>query len=226
MKKRLFVVAALIFFFVGSYSTTAYADSNSYNITIDGNFEDWQDKPKTTITSPGDDYNIKEGSLLADSEYIYFMIDMSPVKGNGYNTMQPAGYKLTIGEKVYWLTINGTFNTNDNSVIGQRKEVSVFAWAEDNSVNTTLANAQAMTYRKQTELSYNDMLECRIPLADLNSSNGGSQTITLSNTNLGSQTMTVTGGSTGPILLAAAGFGLAAFGIWRFSKGKKARRVQ
>ena len=195
--------------------------SNPYGITIDGNFEDWADKPKTDIAEPWDDYNYKQGSLLADSDNIYFFIDMSPVQGNGYNTLQPSGYKLTVGNKVFDLTFNGIFNNQDASTIGQKKSLTIYCWAEDGTVNEILPDAQAMVSRVKTKLNYDDIMECKIPIADLKLETSGSQQITLSNSNLGTQTMVVNGGSTGPVVLSSIGLGIAVVGVVGFKKRKK-----
>ncbi|WP_396442394.1 Firmicu-CTERM sorting domain-containing protein [Leuconostoc mesenteroides] len=55
------------------YPSPVKADTaNNYNITIDGNFEDWADKPKTDIFFDYNNGNVtKQGSFLSDDKYLY-----------------------------------------------------------------------------------------------------------------------------------------------------------
>lgn len=89
MRKAILFVTALLtgVLLWGASTTVASANTNNatsdnLGITIDGNFDDWQDKPMTTIKEPWDDYNIKKGSMLADANNLYLYINMSPKKGN------------------------------------------------------------------------------------------------------------------------------------------------
>ena len=66
-----------------------------------------------------------------------------------------------------------------------------------------------------------DVMEIKVPVKSFGGAADDGQTITMTNVALGNQTLTVTGGSTGPILLAAGGFGIALFGIWQFNRRKK-----
>ena len=134
---------------------------------------------------------------------------MAP-EGHNYHNLQPSGHKLTIGNKVFWMTFNNTFPSEDLSVIGQTKDVQVNFWAEDNSVNVTIPE----TYACKTDFSdtsYSDEVEVAIPFEQLKVEATSSQTITYSNANLGEQTITVTGGSTGPWILAGIAVVIAGY---------------
>ena len=213
----LFIIAVLML----KQPDRVYAADNSYGITIDGNMSDWDDKPKTDISFSWDTYNIKQGSLLADDNNIYFFIDMAPLTSNdhqgGYAVLQTSSYKLTVGSKVFWINVDNTFGWAWG-VEGQSKAVNLWIWAEDNSLNGYLTGVLAYMYRKPMTGGYSDQLECLIPLSALNLQDGGSQTITLSNQNLGQQTLTTTGGDTGAVLLVVAALGLAAFAVFKISR--------
>ncbi|NJP41295.1 hypothetical protein HCH52_09560 [Oscillospiraceae bacterium HV4-5-C5C] len=198
-----------------------YAADNNYGITIDGDMSDWSDKPMTDISFSWDTYNIKQGSLLADDNNIYFFIDMAPLTSEdhqgGYAVLQTSSYKLTVGSKVFWINVDNTFAWAWG-VEGQSRAVNLSIWAEDNSLNGYLPGVEAYMYRKPMTGGYSDQLECLIPLSALNLQDGGSQTITLSNQNLGQQTLTATGGNTGATLLVVAALGLATYAVIRLSR--------
>lgn len=195
--------------------------TNSYGIKIDGEFNDWSDKPQTRITVPGDDYNVKTGGLLADKNSIYFYIDMSPVQGNGYNTLQPAGYKLTVGNKIFDLTFNGGFTSGDTSMIGQKKSLTITCWSSSDNSTLDMSKAQAILSRVETKQSYDDIMECEILISSLKLEGTTSQQISLTNSNLGTQTLVVNGGSTGPVVLTAIGLSIAVVGVTRLAYKKR-----
>ena len=69
------------------------------------------------------------------------------------------------------------------------------------------------------------VLECAVPYASLTGiSDTSGQTITLANPNLWSGTIEASGGSTGPIVLASAGFVIAIAGAIKLSGFKFKRR--
>ncbi|MFC6206289.1 Firmicu-CTERM sorting domain-containing protein [Levilactobacillus tongjiangensis] len=225
MRKAILFVTALLtgVLLWGASTTVASANTNNatsdnLGITIDGNFDDWQDKPMTTIKEPWDDYNIKKGSMLADANNLYLYINMSPKKGNGYNEMQGYGYVLTAGSKTYDLQFNNVTGTaTDKSKTG-----SVNIWNRTDGVNDPTTGAQVMVHRFKTGQNFNDVMEAKVPIADLKLA-GGSQTFKMTNSNLGSQTLTVTGGSTGPVVLAGVGFAIALGGVVKLNKSRKKR---
>lgn len=223
MKRSLkMFVTALVFLGVFSLGPTAYAASNDFGITIDGYFDDWADKPKTQITSPGDDFNIKEGTLLADSTNVYFYLSMS-ANGIGYNNLQTAGYKLVIAGKTYYLTFSNEIGGGTETT----KEIGVSAWCEDNGQNYSLPNAKIIESRNPVGDGYSDMVEFSIPYGDLglDSTIVNEIALEISNPNLGSQTITTTGGSTGPYLIAGIGLVAAVASIFFMKRAKTKGKI-
>lgn len=220
--KIISVLLLTIFALFGHCFKASASDiTSSYGIKIDGEFGDWSDKPKTKITEPGDDYNVKVGSLLADKDNIYIYIDMSPIQGNGYNTLQPAGYKLTVGNKTFDLTFNGGFTSGDSSMIGQKKSLTITCWSQSDTSTLDMSKSQAIVSRIETKQSYDDIMECEIPISSLKVESTTSQQISLTNLNLGTQTLVVNGGSTGPVVLATIGLSIAVLGVTRLSYKKR-----
>lgn len=141
-----------------------------------------------------------------------------PKKVIGYNEMQGYGYVLTAGSKTYDLQFKDvTGTTTDKSKTG-----SVNIWNRTDGVNDPTTGAQVMVHRFKTGQNFNDVMEAKIPIADLKLA-GGSQTFKMTNSNLGSQTLTVTGGSTGPVVLAGVGFAIALGGVVKLNKSRKKR---
>jgi len=199
------------------------------NINIDGGFDDWSDITKTKIRETGDDYNVKEGALLQYNGDVYIYINMSPHMGNGYAALQPSGYKLTIGNKTYDLTVkntNGDKYTSLNST-GETKNIIMDIYdSQDNKYVGKPAGVDGSVTRKATDAGGDtDIFEIKIPLKDFVGSSDDGQTISLVNHNLGDQKMVATGGSTGPVVLASIGFGIALFGLWQFDRRKKHNEV-
>jgi uncharacterized protein (TIGR04145 family) len=206
---------------LNTIAVRADSGNSRYGITIDGNFNDWHDISKTEIKENGDDYNIKQGALVADDDDIYIYINMSPKHGNGYSTLQPAGYVLKVGKKVYYLTLKDT-----SVATNATKAISVDAWESDSTggnVSGQLSTAQGAVHRYKTTNGTNDVAEVKIPLSTLKVANTSNQSISLTNANLGTQTLTATGGSTGPVVLASVGFILAIGGVLAYTKRKKLR---
>lgn len=218
MKKRvlLFLSAVLLFL----WPTRVLA--NSFGIQIDGKFNDWQAQPKTELKVSGDDYNIKQASLLADEDYLYFYLNMAPYTGNGYNTLQTSSYKLTIQNKVIWLDFE--VHNLHSLTVGKLTPFKIKAWAEDGSLGSgkILNNAQAMLVRQPVKTGYSDVIEMRIPLRDFNLALSSQATISLSNQNLGEQTLTTTGASSWPFLLVGLALLLSLLGVSRYVARKHA----
>lgn len=225
MKKSVKLVGLLLIF-IGSFflHPIAYAAENDFGIVIDGAFSDWADKPITKLTTSGDDFNVKEGSLLADTKNIYFYLNMSE-SGVGYHDLQPAGYKLVIAGKTYWLTFSNTLASND--AIGTSKKISVSAWREDNGQNYSIPNGLIMETRQAVGDGYSDMIEFSIPYGDLglDSTIVDEISLVISNKNLGDQEISTTGGSTGPFIIAGVGF-LLGIGAWYLRKKKAAKVIR
>lgn len=229
VRRVMFVMTVLMGVMLWGGLPTAHAanngsTTNKYDISIDGNFDDWSDKPMTTVKEDWDDYNIKKASLLADDNNIYFYLNMSPEHGGGYSTLQPSGYVLKIGSKTFYVT----FKANGNLTDGATVDGTVNAWNSDVSGSGDLSQATMKVHRFKTANGHNDIMEAKIPLSELKVA-GGSQTITMKNDNLGSQTLTATGGSTGPVVLAGVGLIIALGSVVTFTrtraKAKKQRKA-
>ncbi|MFB9769915.1 Firmicu-CTERM sorting domain-containing protein [Lactiplantibacillus modestisalitolerans] len=192
------------------------------NIKIDGGFDDWAGVSKTKIREPGDDFNVKEGALLQYDGNLYIYINMSPNRGSGYRTLQPSDYKLTIGNVVYDLTIENADGQTYQALskVDQTQAITMGVYNEKtNDWQAKPAGASGYVTRKRTATGgFTDIFEVKLPLKALGASADDGQTITLKNSTLGAESMTVSGGSTGPILLAGSGFGLALLGFWQYRR--------
>lgn len=192
------------------------------NIKIDGGFDDWAGVSKTKIRFRGDDYNVKEGALLQYGGNLYIYINMSPNIGGGYSALQPDGYKLTIGKLVFDLRVENadgqTFQPLKKA--DQTQAVTMGIYNENTrDWQAKPAGVNGFATRKVTATGgQTDIFEMKLPLKALGASADDGQTITLKNGNLGDESMTVSGGSTGPILLAGSGFGLALLGFWQYRR--------
>lgn len=199
--------------------------TGSPNLKMDGSFDDWADITKTKIRESDDDYNVKEGALLQYDGNLYIYINMSPNKGAGYVQMQPSGYDLTIGGRKYTLTLEKADGSTYQQLSsdGQTEAVTMGIYDTIGSTwSATPKDASGYVTRMATSTGGStNVLEVKIPLSNFAGANDDGQMITLQNNNLGRETMTVTGGSTGPVLLASAGFGIALIGVWQFNRRKK-----
>lgn len=195
------------------------------DIVIDGAFDDWANVDKTKIRESDDDYNVKDGAMVQYGGNLYIYINMSPNTGNGYARLQPSGYKLTIGNTTYDLTVEnadgGTFTPLSSVGATQSITMGIYC-AKTNSWTAKPDDVEGAATRVATQTGgSSDVFEIKLPLKDFKASSADGQTITLKNDNLGKQSMTVTGGSTGPVLLASSGFGIALFGLWQFNRRKR-----
>lgn len=201
------------------------ASFRDYNIVIDGDMSDWQDKPKTVITPYDSIYNNHEVSLLSDDNNIYFYVQMAKAGGN--NTMITSEYILDIGDIEFAILmpdINNPYSglpiTNDTLKIGESMPVGVAAQLRRGSSSsissqyTVLSDSNVKAYitRTPNNDSFVDEMEVQIPFNILGIEDSTSQTISLSNPNLGTQNATTSGGSTGPIVLTIVAILLATLG--------------
>ncbi len=224
MLKKLAI--AIIVVIISSVPFTVSASSSSYNIVIDGDMSDWQDKPKTVITPYDSIYNNHEVSLLSDGTNIYFYIQMAKAGGN--NTMITSEYLLDIGDVEFAINISDRNNpysglviNNDTMKIGESISVGLAAQLRKGT-STTIpssytvlndSNAKGAITRTPNGDSFVDEMEVQIPISSLGIENSTSQTITLSNPSLGPQQASISGGSTGPIILVIVASLFALFGI-------------
>lgn len=198
--------------------TSTNSNNNSLGIVIDGKFDDWKDKPITQLFTDNDQYNIKQASLLADTQNIYFYLDMASLNSSGYNTLQTSSYLLTIKGQQIYLTFSNTIPSGGN--IGKSQSINVSGWNQMNNASYSMPNTQAIETRQATTNSYTDIVEIAIPYADLGLNNtiSDSIAITIKNDNLGSQTIHTNGGSTGPIVLSGVGLSMALLGFFVYKR--------
>lgn len=236
MKKL--ILAMLVLLGLASFSVTTNVQAavtsnpanNTSGIKIDGNFDDWKDKPITDITSGTDDYNVKHESLLADQNNIYFYLDMSPEHGNGYRDMQTAGYEMTVGDRQFSLRMIDLSNLQEN----KPQKVRFQIWEDDanNQGRVNKASTETVAYVNKVPINvdkrivhgYTDELEFKMPLSELGITGTTSQEITMTNKTLGDQTLHVMGGSTGPVVLAISGFAIALLAVVKMPKINELRK--
>lgn len=221
MKKFLLFFTCLITFLC--FSPVVKADQK---ITVDGKFDDWNAIPKTDISFSYDPYNIKQMALLVNDQELDLYINMSPYRGNGYSTLQPAGYQLWIGSRHYFLdfkSVEGQYFDSNNLTPGSSKPFKVYIYEDNGRVSKLSATSLGYVTREKTELSHNDIAEVKLPLSDFEVDNLVDQKITIRNYNLGDQELVVTGASTSPYLLGALGLIFATSFIYykkRVAKGR------
>lgn len=216
-----------------SSSALSPSDNNqagNLGITIDGNFDDWADKTKHAMQISGDDDNIKYASLLTDQNNIYFYILMSPKLSGGYTNFQPDGYQLKVGGKMFYLSFNN--HSTVKLEMDHKQSVPLNIYSSD-GVNNNLIG-QAYVARQTLDQKMGDgttvkgssyIMECAVPFSSLGGiSSTSGQTITLANPTLWDGTIEASGGSTGPIVLASAGFVIAIAGAIKLSGFKFKRR--
>lgn len=234
-----------------SSTETKNADTNNVSgdlgINIDGDFNDWNDKTMTEVHWKGDNDNRELATLLADDKYVYFYVLMEPHLEGGYKTFQPSGYKLHVGDAVYDITLNNGQTVNLANGSTQAVSVTVFdnkKYEKDqNSMDATINNAGEAyvgnTTIDQTAYEYikdhgnsavtvqtpSYQWEVRIPLKNLtSSSNETGQDISLTTTTIWTDTLHTSGGSTGPVVLASAGFLIAAITVLKTTGFKLKKR--
>jgi uncharacterized protein (TIGR04145 family) len=212
--------------------------TGAVTIKIDGDFSDWSDLPKTVVSSwnpPESDENAtrtayKHESLVADANNIYLYVRMTEAGGN--NTMVAASYLLTVGTNTYRFQLanlageNVSF-TKTSLAVGQTQEYKLRAQLASGTSSTLTSsdavmqdsNVKAFVTRTANVASdnpdgYTDEMELCIPFSALGitGTNTG-QVITERNDSIGNQTLSTSGGSTGPVVLAGIGFGVAILGV-------------
>ncbi|MFH5811301.1 Firmicu-CTERM sorting domain-containing protein [Companilactobacillus sp. FL22-1] len=214
----LLIFGALVL--TGTTNVEAATNSNNTDIKIDGNFNDWKDKP-ITKSNRG---LIKKESLVADKDNVYFYASMSPRHGVGYQEIARSGYKLTVGDKTFLLTVDP-----DDYASGNRlTTMNVQEIDGDGKINKVAESSQVYIKSKVNQgngKGFKLDMEFKLPLSELGITNTASQDITLSNEDLGSKTLHVVGGSTGPVLLAISGLAIALFAIFKMPRIKRLRET-
>lgn len=187
-------------------------DATSYvPITIDGNYEDWQDKPHSQLSYSWDSgNNYHSAALYRDDTYVYLHVRMSPTsytQFNGYNYLFRADNK-----DFYVLAIT----PNNTSIV-----------EGDNLLEIRRQNGYQVIYDSVGYVTRTagqpDEWELRFPLEAFPGASKNIRTITFQCSNLGEQVLTATGTPTLPFLLAGTGFVIAAvgYGIKRRKRSAK-----
>lgn len=214
MRKIFFaILIALGIVSTGMTTVVKADDTNKFGITIDGNFDDWKDKPMVDFKNPWDTDPVKEASLLTDGKYIYYYVTMSKT-GKANYPMQVNDYELTVGGKMHVIYIKNANNLPENA----NRTVML----QDTSVGDyNMVNSPAIvhTYAKNGNL-YASM-EAKIPFSDLHGSVAGDQDISMKTPLLGNKVVYAKGASTGPVVLASVGFGIAVLSLFTVPKLRK-----
>lgn len=177
------------------------ADSDYLGISIDGNYDDWSDKPYSKIQYPWDDGNrYHEGSLYRDGDYVYLnikMSDLSYTQFNGYN------YRFTVdGQEKYVVAVppDGTSVSDGNTPLVIR----------DQNGYSVIDNAGGVVTR---EAGHGDEWELKIPLSFFTDGPESVREVTFYTPNLGPQELVSAGTDTGAVYIAGIGFAVAAAGF-------------
>jgi len=183
--------------------------SDYVGITIDGNYDDWADKPHTQIQyslDSGNNYHL--GALFRDAEYVYLHIKMSP---SGYTQFNGYNYRFTTDNKVdYVLAVppEGTSIVDGNNPLVIRRQNGYHIIGGASGFVTRTAGQP-------------DEWELSIPLSFFDKNHYDQiRTISFYCSNIGPQELIATGTPTLPFLIAGAGLIFAAAG-YRLSKRKR-----
>jgi len=184
--------------------------ASKYNIQIDGNFDDWSSISKSSFN--GGNHNgdgTQEAAFVADDDNVYFYLDTAPDGGNGAAKVPSnMNYTLKVGNKSYDIAL-----TMPNGLgAGKVKQFTISA------NGAVVESASGIVNREKRRHGNKEVIEMRIPLSALNVSKTTSQNISIGD---GTDSITTTGGSTGPVVLAAIGFGIAGLGVMRVNKKRK-----
>lgn len=228
------VCSVIIFVLFVATPGRAYADTNvgisstkSTNISIDGYFDDWEDKPMSALTWGS--YNgteIHDVSLIKDDNYIYIYLAMD----TKYNSGIPVdAIYLYINNQLCQMFIryeNSQHSTDWSRPLNLNK-AGIFTGLHPFTYypNNSLGDAAAAVYESGT---VRDKLEIRININDLEkvmglkagTINNGSQ-IKLQMPNVGGGTISLLGTSTGTLIGVILCIGTVVFVNYR--RNKKAR---
>ena len=227
-----FVFSLMVIFLVYPKSVSSEA-LNEYNITIDGNFDDWADKPKTDIFFDYNNGNVtKQGAFLSDGTFLYIYLDMDPYdKGHNYR-FQGSGWTVQIGNNTTSLSFSVDGGIWSLQPGAKASISSVWAWSNNNPdqlfINQQLTDATGFVVTEKTSngWAYRDRAEIRIPLADFINNPDIVQSMTVFDTdNMGQQKITITGADTGSNLIILSGFGLASVVVFRKVNQNRKKRL-
>jgi len=211
MRKAFWILLTCVsLVWIGSAAATARAattTSSKLNISIDGDFSDWSDKPMTNLDGDA------KASLVANDSAVYFYMNTNPNDNKHGFVSLPSSYSLKVGDK----TISIALSKAKGLGAGKTKSVTVSANGR------TISSAQAMISRPKDSHGNYEIVEMSLPLSDLGVVATSSQNISMtsSDATFGGTTLTTTGGSTGGVILVAAGFGIAIVGIMKVARRRK-----
>ncbi|WP_341778800.1 Firmicu-CTERM sorting domain-containing protein [Levilactobacillus sp. HBUAS70063] len=195
---------------LGTASTSAQAattTSSKLNISIDGDFSDWDDKPMTTLA------NDEKASLIADDSAVYLYMNTNPNDSKHGAVWLPDSYTLKVGSKSFTLTLGKAQGLG----AGKTKSVTV-------SANGDVVSGGSATISRPKDSHGNyEIVEMRVPLSGLGVVATSSQNISLTSSDsaFGGKTLTTTGGSTGGVILVAAGFSIALVGVMKVARRRR-----
>ena len=179
-------------------------------ITIDGNYDDWADKPHTQIQYSwdiGNNYHL--GALFRDAEYVYLHIKMSPT---GYTQFNGYNYRFTTdGEVNYVLAVppDGTSISEGNTPLVIRRQNGY----------KIIDGASGFVTRRAGQP---DEWELSIPLSFFDKNHYDRiRTIAFYCSNLGPQELIATGTPTLPFVIAGAGLVFATAGYKLAKRNRK-----
>lgn len=201
------MIAVAVMLFTSVPVSAAGSATDYVGITIDGNYDDWEDKPHTQIQwGPGDDYHL--GALFRDADYVYLHIRMSP---SGHSQFNGKGFQFTVDSKSEFVSavVTSGWIVDGNNVLEIRRQNGYKLITGANGFVTRLADEP-------------DEWELRIPLSNFSAHPENIRTITFSCLNLGPQVITATGTPTWPYLVAGTCVAIA-FAGYMLSKRKHAK---
>lgn len=181
--------------------------TSSVPITIDGNYEDWADKPHANIPPGGDINNgFHSGSILLDETYVYLHIRLSP-------------------------TANTHFNGNNYQFIADNKELYIQAERSDYTI--VEGDIPLVIYRRNGYQIIDDAAgyltlssgqpdewEIRIPLTAFPGAVKNISEITFYSQNLGNYILSTKDTPTLPYVIAGGGLVFAVTG-YQISRRKR-----
>ena len=191
----------------------AAAGDNYVGISIDGTYDDWNDKPHSKIHYAWDaDNYFHLGALFRDENYVYLHVKMSD---RSYTTFNGYNYCFTVdGIQTFVAVVppeGEDYNADGDTPLVVRAQNGY-----------TLINDAAGVLTRHPGKS--DEWEIRIPLSFFTPDPDSVSTITFYCSNLGPQSLIATGTPTMPFVLAGAGLVIAAgrYAAYRRKNKKKA----
>lgn len=178
------------------------------SIDIDGNYDDWSDKPHSRIQYEWDTGNkYHKGALFRDKEYVYLHIKMSEnsyIKFNGYN------YRFRVDAEDKYVAV---VTPNEEQISEGNNRVIV----RSQNGYTLINGAEGVVTRPEGE---SDEWEVKIPLDFFSSDPETIKQISFYCSNLGPQELVATGTPTLPFVVAGTGALVASVALFKKRKDK------